>query len=727
MKVGTTARKIEVADEPTLVDIARQCSSIQLPQILKQLTPDRRLALVVAHLQERMPGKEGLQAIAKELTPVERGRILSIAGAAKPALLEAGFQEHMEAPLRSSSTEDRARLLAQAKVGLPPLLASFITKYDFAPRIADVRKGRCGLTAAEKSDVRIQLNDLDAAQLKQLRELLVERPPHPQLKKMRGHWAISGPPSLAAVLSILSGEPLGLLPDTTKELKRRAKEVINVLMMGPPDPIKESWVEHLCQSDLALTFVEGAGHGALRVLSHIDLPTFEAACGTEWGRQYVLVTAHDSAKHGELDAWVKKHGATELGDALEALERLSWHGPFLDTAQLIKQLGFDGAVKLATLLDDSSIQHGLRALRVLRGQETEPLVRSLVGKSEAEIKTLCADATRAVPEFGAAGAPLFSGGRWPPIEFPRTKKLINAETKLFGTSAIGPAERKTMPSAQLSWMANMLRYEIGQRDPGLLIQLDRELEGRRFVSFRYYDELYKKGISNPEHRYSVETFNSWKSADSLVAKRAQETRGRPLKEGELIALMKELHVLVGRGMIDIGESHMEERDLGRIRTEAEDHVQLGFGFQRVGENTARILAKNPYLQSFLPLENSMPDEEGKYLRFVAFSEGTKVPEHVRGLDEFVRKHEGHMLPDALAAEIHFRMVSIHPFMDGNGRTSKLIADFILARAGIRPPVWREGDVMKHQDRWPDAVRTGVEYDLATVERYYFQMIEGKRS
>ena len=61
----------------------------------------------------------------------------------------------------------------------------------------------------------------------------------------------------------------------------------------------------------------------------------------------------------------------------------------------------------------------------------------------------------------------------------------------------------------------------------------------------------------------------------------------------------------------------------------------------------------------------------------------------------------------------------------NGRTSKLIADFLLARAGIRPPVWREGDVMKHQDRWARVVREGVEYDLATVQRYYRAMIEGR--
>ena len=38
-------------------------------------------------------------------------------------------------------------------------------------------------------------------------------------------------------------------------------------------------------------------------------------------------------------------------------------------------------------------------------------------------------------------------------------------------------------------------------------------------------------------------------------------------------------------------------------------------------------------------------------------------------------------PIVLAAELHERLVTIHPFIDGNGRTSRLIMNLILMQNG----------------------------------------------
>jgi Fic family protein len=35
---------------------------------------------------------------------------------------------------------------------------------------------------------------------------------------------------------------------------------------------------------------------------------------------------------------------------------------------------------------------------------------------------------------------------------------------------------------------------------------------------------------------------------------------------------------------------------------------------------------------------------------------------------------------------HFRLVDIHPFIDGNGRTARLLLNLILMRAGFPPTV-----------------------------------------
>ena len=44
----------------------------------------------------------------------------------------------------------------------------------------------------------------------------------------------------------------------------------------------------------------------------------------------------------------------------------------------------------------------------------------------------------------------------------------------------------------------------------------------------------------------------------------------------------------------------------------------------------------------------------------------------------------HLHPLVASALFHIRFEAIHPFIDGNGRTGRLLANFILMRAGYLP-------------------------------------------
>lgn len=49
--------------------------------------------------------------------------------------------------------------------------------------------------------------------------------------------------------------------------------------------------------------------------------------------------------------------------------------------------------------------------------------------------------------------------------------------------------------------------------------------------------------------------------------------------------------------------------------------------------------------------------------------------------------EGTFEPDDLAARIHCRLVSIHPFVNGNGRCTRLMADLYRSSTGAQPFTW----------------------------------------
>lgn len=62
---------------------------------------------------------------------------------------------------------------------------------------------------------------------------------------------------------------------------------------------------------------------------------------------------------------------------------------------------------------------------------------------------------------------------------------------------------------------------------------------------------------------------------------------------------------------------------------------------------------------------------------------------------FYNQQKNSLHPVILAAEMHERLVSIHPFIDGNGRTSRLVMNLILLQSGY-PIVSLKGDLANRQ-------------------------------
>jgi Fic family protein len=97
----------------------------------------------------------------------------------------------------------------------------------------------------------------------------------------------------------------------------------------------------------------------------------------------------------------------------------------------------------------------------------------------------------------------------------------------------------------------------------------------------------------------------------------------------------------------------------------------------------------------------------------------KVPELMK---EFVLelKPVKNVHPAALAARAHYRLVSIHPFIDGNGRTARLLMNLLLMQRGFPPAFIRTGERLAYINSLEKAQLGG---SLEDFEKLMFKIID----
>lgn len=96
----------------------------------------------------------------------------------------------------------------------------------------------------------------------------------------------------------------------------------------------------------------------------------------------------------------------------------------------------------------------------------------------------------------------------------------------------------------------------------------------------------------------------------------------------------------------------------------------------------------------------------------------KVPELMEKFVKWLnKKNNDH--PAKIAADAHLELVSIHPFIDGNGRTARILMNLILAKNGYPPAI------IKNEDRkiYIDAIeKAQIKKDLADYYSIIYKAI-----
>jgi len=132
------------------------------------------------------------------------------------------------------------------------------------------------------------------------------------------------------------------------------------------------------------------------------------------------------------------------------------------------------------------------------------------------------------------------------------------------------------------------------------------------------------------------------------------------------------------------------------------------------------------------------DNAGKYRTVMVRISGSqvilpnalKVPELMKDFITWLKITEKDH-PAKIAAEAHLKLVTIHPFVDGNGRTARLLMNLILMQGGYPPAIIRVEDRLAYIKSLEKAQMTGDTKDyekliLDSINRsfdIYFQMLK----
>jgi len=236
----------------------------------------------------------------------------------------------------------------------------------------------------------------------------------------------------------------------------------------------------------------------------------------------------------------------------------------------------------------------------------------------------------------------------------------------------------------ISWLKEKILYEIGDDEFALKALKVAEEEIK-----------YNKAISNLKISTSLEKIlkeidilkdrlDTYRKFDSYKIKQALEleyTFESNRIEGNTMTL-RETDMVINEGLTISGKSMREH-------LEAINHQEaIGFIKDLMQKNNA-FNERDLLSIHNLILRGIIPEDAGRYRKVQIMIQGSShMPPQplmvAQEMEEYfiwyeINKNKLH--PIILAAEMHERLITIHPFIDGNGRTSRLVMNLILMQKG----------------------------------------------
>ena len=250
--------------------------------------------------------------------------------------------------------------------------------------------------------------------------------------------------------------------------------------------------------------------------------------------------------------------------------------------------------------------------------------------------------------------------------------------------------RGEIPKQKLKQVADLYREKLKQKVAGIknirkIVVLDEETTRKLNQINQNYKSLVSK-ISKIEYQVIEK--------QHLI----RFTFNTNAIEGSTITLKETGHIL------EDGISP-EGKDLREIHEIENTKKAYDFMRRHKGKINLNFIKKIYYNLTYNILEN----DAGRFRRIQVYMGGSKhvptrasaVSKELSLLMRWVKNHENlHQIE--LAAYVHHFFIAIHPFLDGNGRTGRLLLNFMLMKSGFPPICIKKEERIKYTDYLEEA-------------------------
>jgi len=236
----------------------------------------------------------------------------------------------------------------------------------------------------------------------------------------------------------------------------------------------------------------------------------------------------------------------------------------------------------------------------------------------------------------------------------------------------------------IAWLKEKILYEIGNDDFALKAMnlVREETESSYGITKRQFSKNLTILLAEIDSlKDKLDTFRKLDSYRIAQALELEYTFESNRIEGNTMTL-RETDLVINEGLTISGKSMREH-------LEAINHQEAIAYIKQLMERNTLLNEREVLCIHNLILRGINPEDAGKYRKVQVMIKGSShLPPQpfmvAKEMEDFFIWYEinkKRLHPVILAAELHERLVTIHPFIDGNGRSSRLVMNLILLQHG----------------------------------------------